>query len=157
MIYVLGAFVGAPWSDELLQSFSAWCSVEACCVLPLCHIFHPISHFFYQMDTLNSIQANNCYQFTRDVARTKGNNIGIKAIHATLNKPCWKITSSACAASKGGKFQYYARAHECPNSVRGEKKHSSCIIYNVLHCLNLQVFSLTSLCKSFSTMKWHLQ
>ena len=77
-----------------------------------------------QMDTLSSIQANNCYHLSKDVARIKENNTGIKAVLAASNEPCWEITSGACVMKKGNKFQCYIRARKHPNSVRGNKKCS---------------------------------
>ena len=54
--------------------------------------------------TLNSIQENNCYQFSRDVARIKENNAGINAILAASNEPFWKITSGASIQKDSKKY-----------------------------------------------------
>ena len=76
--------------------------------------------------TLNSIQANNCYQLSRDVTRIKENYTGIKAILAASNEPCWEITSGASIVKKGNKFRCYVRARKHANSLRGDKKYSTC-------------------------------
>ena len=96
-----------------------------------------------QMDTLSSIQVNNCYQLSRDVRRIKENNTGIKAILAALNETCWKIISSACIVKIGDKFWYYVRVRKHPNSIEGDKKYSSCYSSKLAAEIELHSFRLS--------------
>ena len=95
------------------------------------------------MDAIvNSIQANNCYQLSRNVTRIRENSTGVKAILVASNEPCWLITNGASVQKIGNKFRCHVRVRKHTNSLKGEKKYSGCYSSKIAAEIELYSFRL---------------
>ena len=74
---------------------------------------------------LESIQANNCLQLSRTVARIQDDDHGIKTILAESNESYWSLTSGPGTNKHRDECRCSMTKIPQPHSVRGKRKRSA--------------------------------
>ena len=80
--------------------------------------------------TLKSVQANNCLQLSRDAARIRDDDHGLKSNLVASNEDCWLVASGVNVEKVHDKCRIIIRKEkpELTNSLKGAQKKSSLFV-----------------------------